>query len=130
MEKDGIIVKDNIGSIIGDHNVQNINIILNRTNENDNMGKIKDVRVSALIMFAKNHYAKVSWGKIFSNRDNTGRYPNAGEVIDALFSKAKKEEYVTIFGTIKKMYSNLFGKELEELKKIINQFDDVDYDLL
>ena len=130
MEKDRIIAKDNIGSIIGDHNVQNIIIILNRTDENDNMGKIKDVRVSALTMFAKNHYAKVSWGKVFSYSDDRGRYPNAPEVIEALFSNAKNKEYITIFRTIKVMYSNLSGKELEELKRICNQFDGIDFDLL
>jgi hypothetical protein len=119
-------VKNSIGVIKGNNNTQIITINSGRNNKVSS-NKV-DVKVAPLILFAKNNFAYPKWGKAFSVYDRNGQPENADAVIRKVFETTPEKDYPVIFKTIKKMYSELSGEPLKELKEIFKLFR-IDYDM-
>lgn len=118
-----------IGTIIGNNNKQTIIFKDNPSNSSKNHKQNINIAVATLISFAKNHYAKYSWGSIFSIKDKNGHYPNCDVIIRDIFSKTSSSEYKTLFKTIKSMYQNQPEKEIKNLKEVFQSFG-INYDEL
>ena len=84
---------------------------------------------AALINFAKTHFAKSSWGSIFSKKDKIGHYPKCDVIIRDIFNETPSSEYEILFKTIKNMYQNLPEKEIKNLKDVFRVFG-INYDEL
>ena len=126
------IIKDSIGTIIGNDNDLKIFIEKMIINKNDKIVsgfKTLNLKLSRLITFAKNHYAKVAWGRIFQSFNEDGQPNNADIVIREVFSASSENDYPSIFKIIKKMYPNLSSENLSELKEIFSLFG-IDYDTI
>jgi len=81
--------------------------------------------ISSLITFSNTHYAIKKWSKAFRPYFGKGidlEKIGSSEVIDKIFRETEFEDYGNILKTVKRMYPNISGGDLRDLKQIFEMF--------